>query len=153
MKKKIGWQKYEDFLEKQLSSPLLNTIIQNVALQHLEDLQDSDNEEEEEEAYESNHSTIKSSPMIPITNQLIEDVTMMSSFDCWIGHTNFDITYSIKDILNTVPGIELLKICSRYRFFIGVGQMFDFKNVRHDVEKAIIRGDIENDKRLFKPKD
>ena len=140
--KKIGWQKYEDYLEKQLSSPILTNIIQNAALQHLESLDDEIDEEEDSDEYEEdNTSIIKSSPMIPLTPQLIEDISMLSSFDCWIGHTNFDLTHSTKDILNKVPGIELLKICSRYRFFIGVGRMFDFTKVRNDIESALLEGD------------
>jgi hypothetical protein len=137
---KIGWQKYEDFLEKQLSSPILTTIIQNVALQHLDAIIDSkDYDEGDMEDYKDDKSNnIKSSPILPITEQLMDDVVMLSSFDCWIGHTNFDITHQIKESLNKVPGIELLKICSRYRFFIGVGKMFDFKNVRDDINKAIL---------------
>jgi len=140
--KKIGWQKYEDYLEKQLSSPILTNIIQNAALQHLESLDDEIDEDEDSDEYEEdNTSIIKSSPMIPLTPQLIEDISMLSSFDCWIGHTNFDLTHSTKDILNKVPGIELLKICSRYRFFIGVGRMFDFTKVRNDIESALLEGD------------
>jgi hypothetical protein len=137
---KIGWQKYEDFLEKQLSSPILTTIIQNVALQHLDAIVDSkDYDEGDVEDYKEDKSNnIKSSPILPITEQLMDDVVMLSSFDCWIGHTNFDLTHKIKDSLNKVPGIELLKICSRYRFFIGVGKMFEFKNVRDDINKAIL---------------
>lgn len=140
--KKIGWQKYEDFLEKQLSSPILTTIIQNVAAQHLDAIiditDDEDGDLEVDDYKEDSKNLIKSSPMLPITQQLMDDVTMLSSFDCWIGHTNFDITHQIKESLNKVPGIELLKVCSRYRFFIGVGQMFDFKNVRDDINKAIL---------------
>ena len=30
MEKKIGWQKYEDLLEKQMSSPMLQTIIKQM---------------------------------------------------------------------------------------------------------------------------
>lgn len=137
--KKIGWQKYEDFLEKQFSSPLLNTILQNIAMQNLtleDDLQD---EEVEEEIQEKDTSHLNM--MLPVTRQLIEDVTMLSNFDCWIAHTNFDITQKIKDRLNSIPGIELLKICSRYRFFIGIGQMFDFKEVRNKIEESLIKGD------------
>jgi hypothetical protein len=130
--KKIGWQKYEDHIEQQLSSPLLATIIQNIALQHLDEI-----DEEELEDLKNDNEIINSSPMIPLTSQLVDDISMLSSFDCWIGHTNFDITNSVKDILNKVSGVELLKVCSRYRFFIGVGHMFDFKNVRNDIEKAI----------------
>jgi hypothetical protein len=145
-KKKIGWQKYEDYIEKQLSSPLLTTIIQNVVMQQLgnklENLEDDEDDEDYNNVEDKTSSIIQNSPMIPLTSQLMEDVTMLSSFDCWIGHTNFDLTHGIKEVLNKVPGVEVLKICSRYRFFIGIGQMFDFKSVRNDVEKAII-GDIE----------
>jgi hypothetical protein len=137
--KKIGWQKYEDFIEKQFSSPLLNTVIQNFAMQNLtlEDDQESEEESLEDEEKDTSHLNM----MLPITRQLIEDITMLSNFDCWIAHTNFDITPKIKDRLNSIPGIELLKICSRYRFFIGIGQMFDFKEVRNKIEESLIKGD------------
>ena len=134
-KKKIGWQKYEDHIEQQLSSPVLQTIIQNIAMQNL----DVENQEEDEEFEED---LAKATSVVPLTSQLVNDISMMSSFDCWIGHTNFDVTHSIKEKLDKVPGIELLKIYSRYRFFVGIGQMFDFTKVRNDIEKAIT-GEIE----------
>lgn len=137
--KKIGWQKYEDFIEKQLSSPLLNTIFQNLAMQSMQNY--AEDEELDDEADEESISSSSLNPMVPLTSQLIDDITMLSSFDCWIGHTNFDITPKIKDKLNQIPGVELLKICSRYRFFIGVGQMFDFTEVRNTIEEQIIKGD------------
>lgn len=146
--KKIGWQKYEDYLEKQLTSPMLTNIIQNIAMQHLDklgDIEDELIEEDEEDEDEDNYdifdkkkNIVRSSPMVPITPQLMDDVAMLSSFDCWLGHTNFDLTHGIKDVLNKVPGIEVLKICSRYRFFVGIGQMFDFTEVRNDIEKTIL---------------
>jgi len=136
--KKIGWQKYEDFIEKQLSSPLLNTIFQNLAMQTMQSYAE-DEELDDEEDDETTSPSIN--PLVPLTSQLIDDVAMLSSFDCWIGHTNFDITPKIKDKLNQIPGVELLKICSRYRFFIGVGQMFDFTEVRNTIEEQIIKGD------------
>ena len=61
----------------------------------------------------------------------------MSRFDCWIGHTNFNLKNSIKNKLNEVDGIEVLNIISRYRFFIGIGKMFKFTEVRKDIEKTI----------------
>jgi hypothetical protein len=134
-KKKIGWQKYEDHIEQQLSSPVLQTIIQNIAMQNLDVEDEEENEEIEEDL-------AKATSVVPLTSQLVNDISMMSSFDCWIGHTNFDVTHSIKEKLDRVPGIELLKIYSRYRFFVGIGQMFDFTKVRNDIEKAIT-GEIE----------
>ena len=63
---------------------------------------------------------------------------MLSSFNCWIGHTNFDITPHTKHTLDNIPGIEFLKIYSRYRFFIGIGEMFDFADVRKLIEDSLI---------------
>ena len=66
-----------------------------------------------------------------------ETISLMSRFDCWIGHTNFNITNSIKNKLNEVDGIEVLNVMSRYRFFIGIGKMFKFSDIRKNIEKTI----------------
>jgi len=137
--KKIGWQKYEDFIEKQLSSPLLTTIFQNLAMQSVQSYAGDEELDDDDDEEIMNSQSLN--PMVPLTNQLIDDIAMLSTFDCWIGHTNFDITPKVKDKLDKIPGVELLKICSRYRFFIGVGQMFDFKEVRKTIEEQIIKGD------------
>ena len=51
-------------------------------------------------------------------------------FDCWIGYTNFDITQNISDLIECVDGVEALEVMSRYTFFLGVGKMFNFRDVR-----------------------
>lgn len=146
--KKIGWQKYEDMIEQQLSSPLFETIIQNIAMQNIEEYPIGD-EDDDNEDYESTHNKKQDEKftydpmMIPITSKLIEDITLLANFDCWMAHTNFDITNKIKDKLNKIPGIEVLKICSRYRFFVGIGQMFDFKDVRYCIDKEIVKGETD----------
>jgi hypothetical protein len=142
--KTIAWQKYEDYIEKQLSSPVLTNIMQNIASLHthfIDDEDDSENEDEDDESYlglgEKDQSKIIS-PILPLTAQIIEDISMLSSFDCWIGHTNFDITPSVKNILDSTAGVEVLKVLSRYRFFIGIGKLFDFKEVRKNIEEELI---------------
>jgi hypothetical protein len=144
---KIGWQKYEDMIEQQLSSPLFETIMQNMAMQSMENYPvDEDDDEEDYEPTQDRKKDDKFTHdpmMIPITSKLIEDITLLANFDCWMAHTNFDITHKIKDKLNKIPGIEVLRVCSRYRFFVGIGQMFDFKDVRHSIDKEIIKGDID----------
>lgn len=148
MKRKIGWQKYEDYLEKQLNSPILNNLMQSIASANVKNIDEEEDEDiDDEEDYEDededglNKKPIMLTPFIPITNKLIDDISMLANFECWMGHTNFDITPNIKNILNDIPGVELLKICSRYRFFIGIGQMFDFKNVRQHIEDSLIEGE------------
>lgn len=58
-------------------------------------------------------------------------------WDCWICHTNFDITNDMVEIIEDISGIEVLKIMGRYSFFIGVAKMFDIKEVRHDIESSL----------------
>jgi len=137
MKKyKIAWQKYEDYIEKQMSSPILD-VLTEMMMEKTQMITDSEQEEEyyEESDSEKIHPTPIS--MVPISQQLIEDISMLSSFDCWIGHTNFNITQDIKNRLDQTEGVEILKIMSRYRFFIGLGRLFDFKEVRKNIEKII----------------
>lgn len=133
MKKTIGWQKYEDHLDKQISSPFLQNLMTKLMTNKFVD-EDSDDESDEDNALEESHQSV----MMPISPQLINDIQVISTFDCWIGHTNFNLTHSIKDKLNKVDGVELLKIYSRYRFLIGVGHMFNFKEVRKNIEKTLI---------------
>ena len=127
----IGWQKYEDLLESQMNSPILETL--------LEKYQTVDNYEEDYE--EPVDEKDKSEMLIPLSPKMLDDIAMLNNFECWMGHTNFDITPATKEALNNVKGVELLKICSRYRFFIGVGRMFKFADVRREIEDQILEGD------------
>lgn len=141
MKNKIAWQKYEDYIEKQLTSPVLSNILQNIAsLQNLSNEEDDDEEDDEDylSVADGGEENKILSPILPITNQVIEDVSMLAIFDCWVGHTNFDLTVNVKNILDKVPGVEVLKILTRYRFFIGVGKLFDFKEVRKEIEDTLL---------------
>tara|TARA_R110000851_G_scaffold126032_2_gene257227 strand:+ start:101 stop:730 length:630 start_codon:yes stop_codon:yes gene_type:complete len=59
-------------------------------------------------------------------------------WDCWIGHTNFDITNNVASRLDSdVDGIEALKILGRYSFFIGIGKLFDIAQIRKDIENLL----------------
>lgn len=57
-------------------------------------------------------------------------------WDCWIGSTNFDITFNLQDEIKEVAGVERLKTIGRYTFFIGVAKLFDIRDVRRDIEKV-----------------
>jgi hypothetical protein len=59
-------------------------------------------------------------------------------WDCWIGHTNFDITNNVAAKLDSeIHGVEALKILGRYSFFIGVAKLFDIAQVRKDIETLL----------------
>lgn len=144
-KLKIGWQKYEDLLEKQLSSPLLKIITNSLS----SSMQTSiDNEDEEDEEIEIDEEIDDfSKPLIfPFSSQFLEEITMTANFECWMGHTNFDITKQTKELLDKIDGIEILKICSRYRFFIGIGKMFTFAEVRQSIENVLLKENFSDKK-------
>ena len=70
-------------------------------------------------------------------------------FDCWIGHTNFEITYPIQDSIEKIEGVEMLVILSRYRFLIGIGKLFSFSGwggVREKIEKCVTGVDASEEK-------
>ena len=89
MTRTIGWQKYEALLEEQMSSTLIMDLLktqvdddEEMAYRDPEDIDDDDDD--------------PSGIMIPMSSKLIEDAMMITNFDCWLGHTNFDITPDIK---------------------------------------------------------
>jgi len=152
-KYKIAWQKYEDVIEKQLSSPVLlnlmkhmykfNNINQQEETDELDNELTFDDDDEEDDHDDEEKYDAKDLLMFPLSEKMLNELSILSSFDCWIGHTNFDITHGIKDKLNTVPGVEMLKIFSRYRFFIGIGKLFDFTEVRKTIENEILPKETE----------
>lgn len=58
-------------------------------------------------------------------------------FNFWLGHTNFNITQSVKTILENIEGIEILDVFTRYRFRIAIGKCFNDSEVMSDINKAI----------------
>lgn len=139
MKKKIGWQKYEDIIDSQINSPVLESIYKKMASNIFPASSDdaSDYEDQEEE--------LDLSGIIPIDPKVLEMATISTNFDCWMGHANFNLTEEVEKKLKKIQGVEILKICSRYRFFVGVGKMFDFTQVRRDIQKELL---IDNDNEI-----
>lgn len=58
-------------------------------------------------------------------------------WDCWLGYTNRDITYSIEKKISKIPGVESLAIMGRYTFCVGVGKLFEFSSVRKEIENEL----------------
>jgi hypothetical protein len=133
---KIGWQKYEDVLEARLQSPLMGQLYRSLASMLAQDA-DLGEEEFEHSFEEPDEPSIDSPVMMHVDPDLSVDIALVANFDCWVGHANFNLTEDIKNALNTIDGVEVLKICSRYRFFVGIGKMFDFSEVRRNIEKEL----------------
>ena len=132
---KIGWQKYEDLLEAQINSPLMDLMLKSIE----QNLSTETEKEEDEILYKDHEEPEEESILINLNKDLSGEITLAANFDCWMGHTNFNLTENIKESLNKIDGVEVLKICSRYRFFVGVGRMFDFSDVRKNIEDQILK--------------
>ena len=77
--------------------------------------------------------------------QLHDKMSVLNQFECWMGHTNFDISKRVQNTLEKTQGVELLVVTSRYRFFMGIGKLFDFRSVRKDIEDDLCDSKIKYD--------
>ncbi len=59
-------------------------------------------------------------------------------FNFWIGHTNFNISKQITNLIETIEGVELLDIFTRYRFRVGIGKCFNDRDVMNDITNQIV---------------
>ena len=139
-KNKIGWQKYEDLLEKQINSPLIDMVAASILkpISINKEMDYPPDYQEIQEEIEGYQEPDMSSAFSAMPEDLSNEIQMITNFDCWLGHTNFNISKSVKDRLENIRGVEVLKICSRYRFFVGIGRMFDFSDVRKEIEESFL---------------
>ena len=122
-KKKIAWEKWDtDLIEEEILAGI-------------------DFQEDDEEMVDEALKLMQKIPKLISTPmgiyQLHDKMNPVKQFDCWTGYTNFDITTSVQSKIESVEGVELLSILSRYRFFLGVGKLFKFKDVRAKIEKGL----------------
>ena len=58
-------------------------------------------------------------------------------FNFWIGHTNFNISTTVKNIIEACDGVEILDIFTRYRFRIAIGKCFNDSEVMTYINEQI----------------
>ena len=144
-KRAIVWEKYENYVNTNLNiSKMLMTG--KILKPHKEE---DDQEEKflERTPFDDEEDDDEDGMLFmqfPLTKDLLDSIKLSSNFECWVGHTDFNITEDIKDELDTVRGVELSKIVTRYRFLIGVGRAFTFTEVRKNVESMLQIG-MENE--------
>ena len=134
LNKIIAWERWdEDVVEQEI----------------VENFYDSHEDIEDEEGIEDALAFLGKIPSLVTTPmgvyQLHDKMNIMNQFDCWMGYTNFDITKSIQDSIEQAEGVELLSVMSRYRFFLGVGKMFKFPDVRRAIEASVCCSPLDQD--------
>lgn len=58
-------------------------------------------------------------------------------FNFWIGHANFNLSKKIVNIIEKTDGVETLDVFTRYRFRIGIGKVFEDRNVMKNIENNV----------------
>ena len=81
------------------------------------------------------HFKAVATPMgiIPIN----ESTTSGKVFNFWVGHTNFNISKPIAEVIENAEGVETLDIFTRYRFRISVGKAFDDSTVMRNINTKV----------------
>ena len=141
MSKKIAWQKYEDVLEKIQS--LTSGALKNEVAGRDEAEEEEFENYDEFEKYKMKKDVTEILPFI--SPEYVQELLMLHNFDCWLGHTNFNLTAKCKDELESMEGVEALSIISRYRFFIGIGKLFNFSKIRPEIETMLCSSNLIED--------
>lgn len=136
IKPKIGWSKTTDPLKT------IDSIIEEQKLYSLEDIpseesweDETDQDEDEDEIVPGKNINVLLTSMGGMV--LDSSNNLYKLFNFWNGDTNFDITEEICNIIETVPGVEILNIFSRYRFRIAIGRLFDSGLVKAEIQKNV----------------
>jgi hypothetical protein len=131
-KKVISWVKWHnpykllELKDKESSDDGFNT---EGSIDLLDDI-DGENHKEP-----TNSGLVFFTPLGPVP--LNENNDPGKIFNFWVGHTNFNISPKIKEIIRNSDGVEILNVYTRYRFRIGVGKVFSPKNVTRDINRKI----------------
>jgi hypothetical protein len=115
---------------------------------YIGDYDDIDMDKNIDEEHEKTGSILKSEIRViatPMGIIPINDNTISSKiFNFWVGHTNFDISKRVVDIIEQTDGVETLDIFTRYRFRISVGKVFDDSSVMREINSRVY-GLLNND--------
>ena len=123
MDKKIQWLKWEDPLIPKKDEHDLETKYHKDSFKEFEEADDR-------------HVRLVLGPygLIPLN----ENAITAKLYKLWVGHCNFDITDSIKEKIEKVNGVEVLRVWTRYRFWLGIGNLFNDYEVQSDIENSIL---------------
>lgn len=129
----ISWSRWEDPMGRNRDQ--IEYVPEKDVKKFDNDRNDVFDEEEDDEGLADEPSPVVITPMGILPLRPWNDPTKVFNF--WLGETNFDITGEVTEILNDIPGVEILDIFTRYKFRIAVGNNFKFQDVRQAIELAL----------------
>jgi|MDTC01.3.fsa_nt_gb hypothetical protein len=146
----ILWQKWTNPYESPHEE---GSLLEDLQEKDLEDnwdtYQDTPEEtaEEYEQSEESSEIVYRKNTKAIITPMGIipmdESTACTKIFKFWIGHTNFNISEKINNLIENVNGVEILDVFTRYRFRIAIGQAFKDREVMQAIQERIYESKSE----------
>lgn len=100
-----------------------------------------DEESEEEVEVDATELMSKSMKMLQTPLGIIpltEHTNPSKIFNFWVGHTNFPVTKSMGDKIESTLGVELYLPLSPYRFRIGIAKLFEEQDVMESIKAALL---------------
>lgn len=88
-----------------------------------------------EEEHNPKTTNVMITPLGIVPFEEIKDCDKIFNF--WTGHTNFNISHNIANIIENVDGVETFNIFTRYRFRIGVGKTFQDRDVMANINSKV----------------
>lgn len=140
----IIWEKWIDPFGKDIDESKWTDY--NNDLRYFDNPTSEDHEEDEEQDLSiklpSNPVKVIATPLglIPYN----EHTASSKIFNFWLGHTNFNISDTIKTTIEEINGVEILDIFTRYRFRIAIGKCFDDTDVKTNINNTIYTLLIKN---------
>lgn len=134
----IVWEKWVDPFGQEMDDAKW-TDYENQIDDSLDDIEYIDEDNDHPEHFMSDMKEIKviATPMgLMPYNELTAPGKI---FNFWVGHTNFNITPKISQILEQSEGVEILDIFTRYRFRIGIGKCFSDSETMKHINDAIYK--------------
>lgn len=147
MNKKISWENWnqleKDFLKK------MNAYCKN----DFDEIEDEDDEYSWKDSHEEPDKLMSLASLsgsqsfqTPFGMYPIDSLMRPSDrWNCWIIHTNFNISARIYNILEKeIDGIAALIIIDRYTACIGIGKLFNETLVKEKIEERLLSLDNED---------
>lgn len=125
----IIWEKWVD--------PFGDDIEETKWNNYGDDEEDVDSLSTQQELFKNKSKPIRviSSPMglIPYN----EYTSSAKIFNFWVGHSNFNLSKEIVDLVERCEGVEILDVFTRYRFRIAIGKCFNDNEVMRNIKDDI----------------
>ena len=129
MKKKFAWEKWYNLLDDEVESMRQEANEEPVSFG-------------EEEMADSFQGLIvpQQPPPVGFVSAIMEQNQFINSFDFWVLHTNFDITENIKQVMESIPGVESITVLTRYRVKVGLTKsgLFNNTQVKQMIQNKIV---------------